>query len=357
VLRNLQITLGYADLSQAFAAFMPVNASWCTFATWASKQAGVTIRNEDLFDIARARLAESAALVEPIERLIELVGGSAPDHARLIAEHLGAVEPFRRASEAVARGNQKVFEEIAREFARFLPVVSGRSEDPSALDAFCTALRPGPPPDGQQLLQDAFRAYYRARFVNDLGLAAQLVLLANLKIGFHEQTRLQPEIKTAIDAGIDSLDELQRRVRDSLISDLPFLSRLLRFALPWLRRRYDALAGEIAREAARVAEEVITEHLMTITLPPARMLPLGRALDLPVPEALARLDDPDLVALLAPLETPAAGLPDWSDLGYRMRYIAALFRCEQQDPLLAGGPFTAAQIESIRAGAIPSGEL
>jgi hypothetical protein len=40
-----------------------------------------------------------------------------------------------------------------------------------------------------------------------------------------------------------------------------------------------------------------------------------------------------------------------------MRYIAALFRCEQQDPLLAGGPFTAAQIESIRAGAIPSGEL
>jgi hypothetical protein len=357
ILRNLQITLAYADLSQALAAFMPVNASWCTFATWASKQAGVTIRNEDLFEVARARLAESTALVQPIERLIDLVGGSAPDHMRLIARHLGAVEPFRRASEAVARGNQKVYEEIAREFARFLPVVSGRSEDPAAIDAFCAELRPGPPPDGQQLLQDAFRAYYRARFVADLGRAAQLVLLANLKIGFHEQTRLQPDIKTAIDAGVDSLDELQRRVRDSLISELPFLSRLLRFALPWVRRRYDALAGEIAREAARVVGEVITEHLMTITLPPARVLPLGRDLGLPIPEALAQLDEPDLVALVAPLEAPEAGLPDWSDLGYRMRYIAALFRCEQQDPLLSGPPFSAEQIEMIRTGTIPAGAL
>ena len=33
VLRNLQITLSYSDLSIAISAvFMPVNASWCTFA-------------------------------------------------------------------------------------------------------------------------------------------------------------------------------------------------------------------------------------------------------------------------------------------------------------------------------------
>ena len=280
ILRNLQITLSYSDLSAAVAAFMPVNASWCTFATWASKQAGVTIRNEDLTQIARHRLEESTSLLEPIERLIELVGGSATDHRRAIADHLAAVEPFRRAADAVSRGNRKVYEEIAREFARFLPVIaSGRRADPSVLDAFCAGLRPGPPPDGQQLLADAFRAYYGARFTTDYARAAQLVLLANLKVGFHEQTRLQPEIKAAIDAGVDSLDDLQRLVKSSLIDELPFLSRVLRF-LPWIRRRYDALVGAIAGEAARVSEEVVTEHLMSITLPPARVLPLGRDLQL-----------------------------------------------------------------------------
>jgi hypothetical protein len=356
VLRNLQITLSYSDLSIAIAVFMPVNASWCTFATWASKQAGVTIRNEDLLDIARARLEESTGLLAPIERMIALVGGSEADHIRRIAEHLADVGPFRRASDAVACGNKKVYEEIAREFARFLPVIAeGRSEQPAAVEQFCAALRPGPPPDGQELLADAFRAYYRARFTTDYVQAAQLVLLASLKVGFHEQTRLQPEIKEAIDAGVDSIDDLQRRVRDSLIAELPFLSRLLRFALPWIRRRYDALAGEIAREAASVAQEVITEHLMSITLPPAIVLRLGRDLELPIPAALEHLDNSDLLALLAPLE--AASPRDWAELGYRMRYIAQLFRCEQQDSALFGRPFSAEQIGGIRAGAIPPGEL
>ena len=354
ILRNLQITLSYSDLSAAVAAFMPVNASWCTFATWASKQAGVTIRNEDMTQIARHRLEESTGLLEPIERLIELVGGSATDHRRAIADHLAAVEPFRRAADAVSRGNKKVYEEIAREFARFLPVIaSGRRADPSVLDAFCAGLRPGPPPDGQQLLADAFRAYYGARFTTDYVRAAQLVLLANLKVGFHEQTRLQPEIKAAIDAGVDSLDDLQRLVKSSLIDELPFLSRVLRF-LPWIRRRYDALVGAIAVEAARVSEEVVTEHLMSITLPPARVLPLGRDLELPIPAALEHLDNADLLALLTPLESASDGVPDWADMQYRMRYIAALFRCEQQDPALLGPPFTDEQIESIRAGTIPA---
>ena len=355
ILRNLQITLSYSDLSAAVAAFMPVNASWCTFATWASKQAGVTIRNEDMTQIARHRLEESTGLLEPIERLIELVGGSATEHRQAIADHLAAVEPFRRAADAVSRGNKKVYEEIAREFARFLPVIaSGRRADPSVLDAFCAGLRPGPPPDGQQLLADAFRAYYVARFTTDYVRAAQLVLLANLKVGFHEQTRLQPEIKAAIDAGVDSLDDLQRLVKRSLIDELPFMSRVFRF-LPWIRRRYDALVGAIAVEAARVSEEVITEHLMSITLPPARVLPLGRDLELPIPAALEHLDNADLLALLTPLESASGGVPDWADMHYRMRYIAALFRCEQQDPALLGPPFTDEQIESIRAGTIPAG--
>ena len=47
-LRNLQITLCYHELSQSVAGLLGRSANWCTFATWASKQAGQTIRREDL---------------------------------------------------------------------------------------------------------------------------------------------------------------------------------------------------------------------------------------------------------------------------------------------------------------------
>ena len=48
VLRNLQITQCYCELSKVFSETMGAGANWCTFATWASKQAGQTIRHEDL---------------------------------------------------------------------------------------------------------------------------------------------------------------------------------------------------------------------------------------------------------------------------------------------------------------------
>jgi hypothetical protein len=47
VLRNLEITHCYARLAASFAAHGD-GANWCTYATWASRQAGRTIRGEDL---------------------------------------------------------------------------------------------------------------------------------------------------------------------------------------------------------------------------------------------------------------------------------------------------------------------
>ena len=119
VLRNLQITLCYSDLSGVM--LVPGNANWCTFAVWASKQAGVMIRDEDLVRALRMRLARSSVLQGPILRLIELVGGSIEQHVQRLAKLIVDLGPFRRSSGAVARGNKKVFEEIGREFARFLP--------------------------------------------------------------------------------------------------------------------------------------------------------------------------------------------------------------------------------------------
>ncbi|MFL5899926.1 MAG: hypothetical protein ACJ75S_01830, partial [Solirubrobacterales bacterium] len=47
VIRNLQITECYSRLAAAVADGRP-GANWCTFATWASRQAGGTIRGEDM---------------------------------------------------------------------------------------------------------------------------------------------------------------------------------------------------------------------------------------------------------------------------------------------------------------------
>ena len=62
VLRNLEITHCYGRLSAAMVQRTGRCANWCTFATWASRQAGRTIRGEDLIETLRTRLgARSAA--------------------------------------------------------------------------------------------------------------------------------------------------------------------------------------------------------------------------------------------------------------------------------------------------------
>ncbi len=44
VVRNLQITQCYHELSAVLAGRIAGEANWCAFATWASRQAGQTIR-------------------------------------------------------------------------------------------------------------------------------------------------------------------------------------------------------------------------------------------------------------------------------------------------------------------------
>ena len=55
LIRNLRITECYSRLSASMASRVTGCANWCTFATWASRQAGVTIRHEDLAEALRLR--------------------------------------------------------------------------------------------------------------------------------------------------------------------------------------------------------------------------------------------------------------------------------------------------------------
>ena len=292
VIRNLEITHAYSLL----AAAMDVHANWCTYATWASRQAGRTIRGEDLLDRLMRELGRGAELLHPIRSLSRWL----LRNGRLRRLHT-PFDALELASDAVARGNLKVFEEIGLVFARWLD-----GGDP-----------PGEPP----LLRQAFARYEQA--AGD----PEQVVLANLEIGLHEQTRLQPEIREAMDAAIAP------------------------------RRRQRWLAWPLQRELTRLSREVITRSLMVLTLPGA-VLALGRHLD----KELAPPADAELAELLRRYEpVPPAlddcGAKDWSVLDQRMHYLCHLFRAYHDDGALASPPFTPAQVERFRAGVVPDGEL
>jgi hypothetical protein len=69
VIRNLEITYCYARLSAAMVRRTGPCANWCTYATWASRQAGRTIRGEDLVETLRSRLHVDAGLLHPLSAL------------------------------------------------------------------------------------------------------------------------------------------------------------------------------------------------------------------------------------------------------------------------------------------------
>jgi len=68
-LRNLQITQCYYELSQCVAERNGFCANWCTFATWASCQAGQTIRQEDLIRAFEERFFLSPEISAALEQI------------------------------------------------------------------------------------------------------------------------------------------------------------------------------------------------------------------------------------------------------------------------------------------------
>ena len=295
VIRNLRITECYSRLA---AEMEPEGSNWCTYATWASRQAGRTIRGEDLLYGLQGELRRDAELLHPIQSFWRwlLRRGLLRENTWFGRLHT-PFDAFEVASDAVARGNLKVFAEIGLVFARYL--------DDGAV--------PNEPP----LLRLAFGRYERSS-------SPEQLILANLEIGFHEQTRLDPQIREALDAALAPTRKI--------------------------------LAWPVQRKLSQLSRQVITESLMVLTLP-AIVLRLGRNL-----EAAGEVSDPELRELMARYEPvpPAVddcGAKDWAVLDERMHYIVHLFRAYHADGTLASSPFTPAQVERIFAGVLPDGDL
>lgn len=156
VVRNLQITQCYHELALALSALTGGGANWCTIATWASRQAGQSIRKEDLVRTLEDLVAQSDEMnmppAAPAADGSETPVAEFPDFGAALGVFWQALNPaaaFQRTSDAVSRGNHKVFKEIGREFARFLALFVATPPDAARLAAFLDGLRPGEPPEGQ----------------------------------------------------------------------------------------------------------------------------------------------------------------------------------------------------------------
>jgi hypothetical protein len=364
VLRNLEITHCYWRLAGALAARSGEGANWCTYATWASKQAGRTIRGEDALGLLEHRLGKSRWVLHPFATLGRRLLRRGLFHretplGRLTAELHTPFDAFERASDAVARGNLKVFEEIGLEFARYLGECP--RDAPAELETFqrfLDRLRPGDPPAGQRYLRQAFERYERRRLEHDPKACAELSVLANLEVGLHEQTRLQPEISEALDTACATSEDLGRRALQALFpSAVAWRPVVLRPAAAFAR----VLAAGAQRAASTVAREAITESFMVLSLP-GRVLALGTHLDDSYPEALREPVDAELTELLARFEpVPPArddcGAREWSDFHQRMHYIVHLFCAFHLSEELSRPPFTPEQVASFSRGVVPDGEL
>jgi hypothetical protein len=358
VLRNLLITQCYHELALALRVHTGVGANWCAFATWASRQAGRTIRREDLREALRARLRVSET-VRSLAAAVPWPGSRPADPLGTLVDHvvqaLDAEAALERAASAVAIGNRKVFAEIAPAFASFLDVVG--NPDPGVFARFLESFRPGEPPEGQQSLREAFAAYHEALGTTDPVARTQLLCYANLLVGLHEQTRLQPDIRQALDAAFDA-EDVRRRVVARI---LPGFWRSVRYRVAALfgrRPPLDDLIDRVLAVVQRELRELITANAMTLELPAGVLLRLGRDLGGTPSGTLLRITEPRLTALLARLDPSpdtlvGSGASDWSDLSERLHLIAELFRSRHEWEPLFQPPYAHSQVESLRANRLP----
>jgi hypothetical protein len=369
--RNLQITQCYHELAAALQLRTGRGANWCTFATWASKQAGQSIRKEDLVRSLEDRLLRAPELNAALTQLAKALQGLGADRSleqlqRLSVKALDLSSAVERTSQAVGRGNLKVFREIGHEFARFFEVCpSAAHPDTENLARFCSELLPGPPPDGQEYLQHAFTHLHQALYEPSPQRRTELMLLANIEIGYHEQTRLQPEIQAAMDAPLVSGAEFLRRLLSELFPATTAAWLLARTLILRLFNRPPLLELAVQRllsDAQAYTQSLLTESMLALSLPGRQPLRLGRDLAGEYPSSLRQLTNPDLCALLAKIDpTPdslaESGALNWASLPDRLHFIIELFRLEHENESLPAPPFTPEQVLVIKSGGLPSGRL
>lgn len=324
VIRNLLITQFYHEAAAAMTRFIGSrDVTWFGFGVHASRTVG---RRAMRFD-------------------------SLPLRVRLRLMRIGPMASFLSSTrDAMAKGNLQVFEELAPLAGSFLSQLGDGAPNEEAIACFCESLRPGPPTKGgQELLKVAFRAWYDAAHEPEPERKSQLVLLGNCSAVYHEQQRLQPLVAQGFEVPV--LDSaLQHASKARGVGPAIRQARPLGLAVRGVWQRI------FTRTPALTAYEL-----------PEAALGLGSDVEGPAPgidfpPTLRTLKEPALLRLLEELGcrtdgTDGSAAGNYASLHSRMRFIATVFRCRQQDLGLLAPPFTRHQVEEFNAGRLPTGRL
>ncbi len=350
ILRNLKVTQGYYRLSEGMKDVIGAkNISWCTFATYASKTAGYSIRHELLPDDLE-RAFRSFYLYRRLARFLRRYLSSAE-------ERQGELDPVRQIlaqiSLSISQGNIMVFKELAPPYSQmvsdFTRRDSGEAEE-EKLARLLSHFKPGPTAeDGQDACIEAFTAYYQASQERDPDRQAELIFLGNILIGLHEQTRLQPVIEKAMYAPVDEV----------LGDPVRLITPLGKRISAWVHKAFLAISR-------RVFSTIATQLFMSIYLPTGE-LRLGRNVKSPTqgqeyPPELRTIESERVGAILGRSDLTLDTLRgsravNWSDLGDRMNFIVDFFRSYQQNEAMLSAPFTAEQMAAIDDDRVPEGKL
>lgn len=353
VIRNLWITQHYHSLMGALAVVVGGNNSnWSTFATWASKTAGQSIRGEEIPKELQFLLAEQVKVHEHLASMLKVLPGAWAEELDPLAIPKAVLA---NVSKQIAIGNLKVFAELAPLFAKFW----ARFDDPkrrteTELDAFANELVPGPVEEGgQDWLKTAFTSYFAATRAATPKECAEFILYGNLLIGLHEQTRLQPFIAKALDAPFE------------MSSYEPLIAAEPDWLEKFVRPAFAKLLSVLRKTLEDDWECLATRYMMKLTLPGGQVMELGEEVPVgatPFPAALNPLEYAKLIDLVKTydpnLETlKGSAAKNWTLIDNRMAFIADLFRSRQQDMCLFAPPFTKAQLEVLAQGKVPPGPL
>ncbi|MHB2021482.1 MAG: hypothetical protein ACYCW6_31510 [Candidatus Xenobia bacterium] len=191
-LRNLRITQAYSDLSRVMNQMMPGGgANWPAYATWASRQAGVTMRGEDSGFLVSAMHGASGFARTCMGGLLG---------ATLLPDPVQQLQ--NNAASAVGDGNKRVFSEIAPQLARFVSTFQGdNAPNQQKFNQYLQGFQGDA--DTQKYMKSAFTNYYNAMF--NPAQRQTDVRQGNNAIAWIEQSHLQDAISAAIPPGMRDL--------------------------------------------------------------------------------------------------------------------------------------------------------
>jgi hypothetical protein len=345
VVRNLQVTQGYYRISSAMKKYVSSkNVNWTTFAAHASKTAGQALRHELMPGLLKSSMLRLGGYENTFMFLNEGLGSVEPQLSKEQRSRLG--EAFRHVSLLISDGNITVFDELASPFAAFINRFKDDwNYDGSKFQAFLDEyLLPGPLSEGgQDYLREAFSAFYNARYETRAKAKAEYVLMGNLLVGLHEQTRLQPQIEQAMAVPLELFsDDAKASQQDGNTK----------------KKVSPLMSGVIAK--------AFTQMMMLITLP-NRDLKLGETVIAPTgfvsfPMDLLEIENPRCLELVRMFETSqdtltGSGADNWSSLRDRMSFVVDFFRSHQQYKRMWEPPFSEEQADVIEAGHFPAGPL